>query len=232
MKILLVEDSRDIRLLVDSALAGLQVDHAEDLENGFRKFQSTRYDLVLLDLVLPDGNGFSLFEKMKTVQKYKTATPVIFLTLKNESSVKVRAFGLGAADFIVKPFDPDELRARIMARAGGVAQFAAQSTDVAIGNIILKINEHMIFYTSQGKNIECKLTPKEFRLFYLLFKNTGEILHRDIIMKKIWNEKAEVNMRIVDKYMNNLRKKLSADLFKIEAVHSSGYRMIIQDKNE
>lgn len=229
-KILLIDDSREIKLLVEDALNGFEIDYAEDADAGLKKIKNKKYDLILLDLILPDSDGLAVYKKIKEFEKNKKTTPVIFLTLKNDTTNKVKAFAMGAADYVAKPFDPAELRARVLVRLQNSTDASeASANEIRRGQILIKINEHEIYCACHDKTKKYKLTPTEFRLFYLLFNSDQAVVSRDVIMNKVWSDKSDVGSRIVDKYMTALRRKICQDTFILESIHGHGYRMIIQE---
>lgn len=172
-------------------------------------------DLVILDLVLPDIDGESL---CREVRKNFPDLPIIILTSKSSVSEKVQVLNLGADDYITKPFNSDELLARIKTR------LRRSSTEMKMLKLAdLEMDLEKIQVTRSGRPI--KLTPQEFKLLKYLIENHDVVLSRDMILNRIWDYSLEVESRVVDVYMGYLRKKIDAGSSKklIHSVRGFGY---------
>jgi two-component system response regulator ResD len=171
-------------------------------------------DLLLLDVMLPDYSGFELCGHIRSEPGALSHMPIIFLTAKGESIDKLRAFNMGVDDYIVKPFDPNELIARIKAvLRRSKAQNAAASPAPALDKKTLQIGALMIDpaqykVTLGGKRSD--LTPKEIELLYFLAANPGRVYSREDLLGFVWNFDFSGGTRTVDAHVKNLRKKLGA----------------------
>ncbi|MDF2961427.1 MAG: DNA-binding response regulator [Paenibacillus sp.] len=185
-------------------------------------------DLVLLDVMLPDHSGFELCGHIRSEPGSLAHTPVIFLTAKGESIDKLRAFNLGVDDYIVKPFDPNELIARIKAVLRRTqTQSAAVSVPtepvkktLRIGALMIDPDQYKV--TLEGERID--LTPKEIELLHFLAANPGRVYSREDLLGYVWNFDFSGGTRTVDAHVKNLRKKLGASTdWSIQTVWGIGY---------
>ena len=209
--ILFVEDDKDFRDYVFDLLTknGLVVQSVNKGTQAISKAEKQEPDLVLLDLTLPDMTGESVCTELK---KMYPNIPIIMLTAKSSVSEKVEGFNLGADDYITKPFEPEELIARIKAR---LRQNKTHDTKLKIAD--LEMDTKKVLVTRSGKEIT--LTPHEFRLLEFLMNNQGVVLSREMILNRIWSYSYDVESRVVDVYMGYLRKKIDYD-YKQKLIHS------------
>lgn len=207
-KILVVEDEFPIVNLINIALShnGYEVNYALDGEKGANLIETGKYDLILLDIMLPKFNGYELLEYAKTME-----TPVIFITAKGQLKDRVKGLSLGADDYIVKPFEVEELIARVNAvirRCHKKINF--KNIEINLENRIIK---------KQGKEI--KLTPKEFELFIYLYENQDKALKREKIFERIWDNE-EIDTTTLTLHIQRIRKKLDLKN-EIKTIHGLGY---------
>ena len=229
MKILLVED--DIKLgEVTAELLRLEkcaVDWAHDGGEAEEYFQSAligSYDVVLLDWMLPGLSGLELCQVLR--RKYCFQGGVIFVTAKGEVEDCIRALDQGADDYVIKPFQIKELVARIRAVCRRKNKPFVDKIYVQ-DSIVINRNLNVVSY--QDRNIS--LRRKEFALFELLFVNLNQVLPRETIFEKVWEDKMDTNMESLDSHIYSLRKKLKEALpqVKIKLVKNIGYVMEIED---
>ncbi|MDQ0898527.1 response regulator transcription factor [Paenibacillus sp. V4I7] len=185
-------------------------------------------NLVLLDIMLPDISGYELCEQIRRMEAPFHQTPIIFLTAKGESIDKLRGFNLGVDDYLVKPFDPNELIARIKAvlrRTIQVPLELSQSQNASrkwleIGNIVIDLEQYRV--TVGGKRID--LTPKEIELLYFLTSHPSRVFTREDLLGYVWNFDFTGGTRTVDAHVKNLRKKLGQhDMWCIQTLWGIGY---------
>lgn len=212
-KILIVDDEAAIADLIQLTLtqAGHECETAMSGNEAADKLEKERYDLVLLDVMLPQISGFELMEYLAP-----TGTPVIFLTAKGALADRVRGLRLGADDYIVKPFEPMELIARaeaVLRRSGRLGAVRVFGLEVDPAGRIVK---------RDGRQIA--LTPREFDLFLLLVRNRGLALYRDVIYERVWGDIAEDDTRTLDLHIQRLRKKLGLQK-EIRTVYKIGYML-------
>lgn len=221
-RILLVEDQREFHLLVSGALNDAEntVVVAPTVAQAASMLGAEKFDLILLDISLPDKNGMDFFAELRA-DAAASSIPVIFLTGAESLPNKVAAFSMGAEDYVTKPFNPMELRARVLSKIRK-ARPAVATDECQIGPFRFKLGAQKVFNVADGREIT--LTPREYKLLYLLAKNQGKVLSRDIILDEVWGRGVHVGDRTVDTHMYSLRKKLDALSDIIESVPTVGYR--------
>jgi two-component system, OmpR family, copper resistance phosphate regulon response regulator CusR len=207
MKILVIEDEPQVSSLIKQGLEEqfMTVDVAYDGQLGERLALSRDYDVILLDIVIPGINGFDL---CKIIKKEKPATPILMLTTLSTTADKVTGFDAGADDYLLKPFEFEELIARIKALSR-----RSIATGNPYGNILrfedLKLDPEKKIARRGDKNI--KLSAKEFSLLEFFMKNPGKVISRTELAEKIWDLKFETGTNVVEVYMNMLRNKIDRD---------------------
>lgn len=202
MRVLVVEDERDLNNIITKYLKknNFNVDNVFDGEEALDYLNSAEYDLVILDVMMPKINGY---EVLKTMRKENNDTPVLMLTAKDGIDDKVKGLDLGADDYLIKPFDFDELSARI--RAITRRKFGNTTNILQIDDLMIDINKKIV--TRAGINIE--LTAKEYEVLVYLIQNKGHILSRDKIRDGVWNFDYEGESNIIDVIIKNIRKKIA-----------------------
>lgn len=220
--ILIVEDDRELRDYLRETLVtdGYVVWVAKDAMETKGILEKKHPDLVLLDLGLPVITGESLLKEIKdTYPEIK----VIILTGKDQLNTVLEGFALGADDFVKKPFQTEELLARIKAR---LSHDYIQNDVLQLAD--LEINFASIEVKRGGKNIT--LTPQEFKLLEYLAVNNGRVLPREMILGRLWGEASDAQTRVVDVYVGYLRKKIDADFDRklIKSVRGFGYMIDVK----
>ncbi len=213
MKILLVEDNKSIIKGLEYAFAqnGYSCEYCLSLDEAVRK-APFNYDAAVLDIMLPDGNGFDLFKK---IRRYSDL-PVIFLTAVDDEDSVVNGLELGADDYITKPFSTRELIARIKR----VANKNSKKNIITVSGVTLDLDKSAVF--ENGKQLE--LTALEYKLLSLLMQNAGKVVTRELIFEKIWDASGNfVNDNTLTVYIKRIRKKLDADI--IKTVKGMGYQV-------
>lgn len=213
MKILLVEDNKSIIKGLEYAFAqnGYSCEYCLSLDEAVRK-APFNYDVAVLDIMLPDGNGFDLFKK---IRRYSDL-PVIFLTAVDDEDSVVNGLELGADDYITKPFSTRELIVRIKR----VANKNSKKNIITVSGVTLDLDKSAVF--ENGKQLE--LTALEYKLLSLLMQNAGKVVTRELIFEKIWDVSGNfVNDNTLTVYIKRIRKKLDADI--IKTVKGMGYQV-------
>jgi len=205
MKILVVDDER---LLVKGIKFNLEndgysVDGAYDGATALALFKENRYDLIILDLMLPVVDGLSVCRKIRETSN----VPVIMLTAKSEGSDKLIGFEYGADDYVTKPFDILELKARIRVILRRAGSDAARSETITGGNIKVDLLQRSVHI--DDKIVE--LTAKEFDLLVMLIKNRGRVFSRESLLNSVWGYEYPGDIRTVDVHIRRLREKLETD---------------------
>ena len=214
MKILIVEDEKAIRDLIDMqlTLAGYHCQTAEDGIIGANLIEANSFDLILLDIMLPGVSGFELMNYIRP-----TKTPVIFITAKHEVSDRVKGLRLGADDYLVKPFDMVELLARVEAV---LRRYHKAESVMEIEGVTIDFDAYRA--DKDGRKLE--LTAKEFGLLSLFVHNKNIALYRDMIYERVWESDFDGDSRTVDLHVQRLRKKLGWEHCLV-TVFKVGYRL-------
>lgn len=202
MKILLAEDEIDLNNIVTKYLKknGYSVDSVFDGEETLDYLKYSEYDLVILDIMMPKVNGFEVIKKLRDKGNN---TAILVLTARNSPDDKVTGLDLGADDYIVKPFDFNELMARI--RAVVRRKYGNSSNKLVTGDLVLDISEKSV--TRDGKQIE--LTGKEYEVLEYLMQNKNRVLSREQIKQHVWSYDYERDSNIIDVLIKNIRKKIN-----------------------
>lgn len=231
-KILCVEDSVEFFLYLSSILKDHILVHATSIHNAFKLLQTGRdsFDLILLDISLPDGNGVeSLPDLKESVRSGKV--PVIVLSSDNDVLTKVAAFGIGADDYVSKPPEPNELRARIQARLRD-GQASEKKSQIRCGDLTIDSDRMRVEWNSADKGVvPIDLTPSEFKILKLVVARPGMVFTRDQLIDHVWGIGNHITPRTVDAHVSHLRKKIAGSQVKIETVLSVGYRAEIKDNS-
>jgi DNA-binding response OmpR family regulator len=221
VRVLIVEDSPEplaVTIQVLRLRGGFVYEIARKAEEAFEKLQTQTFDLVLLDLGLPDMDGLEVCKRLK--EESKTADiPVIMLTGRAASSDKIAGLEMGADDYVVKPFDPGELIARIHAALRRRRAVRATPSYSGTG-LSMDIRKRSVRLADQ----DLKLTTKEFDLLALLLKTPGEPVSREDICQLIWDKPPEESSRSLETHIWSLRSKLGEAGRQIETVGKIGYR--------
>jgi len=221
-RVLIVEDERDIRdlILLHLQRDGYQVTTAGSGEDGLLQVKQSPPDLVLLDLMLPGMSGLEVCRRLR--QEPTTATlPILMLTAKADEVDRVVGLELGADDYVVKPFSPKELVARVRAVLRRSRPGPA-TPPLAFGALVVDVGTHQV--SVGGEPVT--LTPKEFDLLRALAEAQGRVLSREFLLDRVWGytRSGEIESRTVDVHVRRLRMKLGAEGMRIRTVKSVGYR--------
>ena len=225
MRVLVVEDDKGTSRFLKKGLTetGYVVDTVFDGEEGIYLATTQTYDIVILDVMLPEANGF---EVLKAIRKKDKAVPVVFLTARDEKDDVIHGLELGADDYLVKPFAFAELLARIKAvvRRG---RKDSEVSKVVAGNLILNLIDRTV--EKDGKIIE--LSGKEFQLLEYLMRNEGQILTRTMILENVWGYDFDTSSNIIDVHINRLRSKIEKG-FPENYIHTiKGVGYVFKDKD-
>lgn len=218
MKILIIEDEK---LIADSLKKGLEqhkfsVDAAYNGKDGYLLAQQFEYDVIILDLMLPDIQGEEICQKLR---KDKIDTYILMLTAKKQIDDIVSGLNHGADDYLTKPFEFSELLARIRAL---IRRTSENKENILYTSCIkLYLDEEKVFIGSK----EIKLTKKEFMILEYFLRNKGQVLSRNQILEHAWDRNVDIFTNVVDTHIKNLRRKLGKRNSIIEAVYGSGYRI-------
>ncbi len=213
-KILIVEDEENISELIRDTLSleNYETECSFDGEDAIQKINSNKYDLVLLDIMLPKLDGFEVVKHINNISEI----PVIFLSAKKDITSIVKGLKIGGQDYITKPFEPLELLARVELRLNN----SKNNNIIEYKDIKVNTLERIVYKNDE----KIDLSPKEYELFLLLINNIDVALSRDDILDKIWGISVDVETRTIDYHIQQLRKKLNLKE-NIKAVNKIGYRL-------
>lgn len=202
MKILIVEDDRDIAetVRVDLATKSHVVDIATDGADGSFFGRNYEYDAIVLDYSLPKKNGLTVCKEIRTAGK---STPILFLSVTDDTETKISAFENGADDYVTKPFSLVELSARLNALSRRPTEI--KPTLLKVSNLILNIEKQ----TVERAGIPIHLTRKEFNLLKYLMLHVGMVMSRSLIMEYVWSIESDPFSNTVESHIRNIRKKLT-----------------------
>jgi DNA-binding response OmpR family regulator len=228
-KILLVEDDFNLGLVIQDflSLEGYQVHLCRDGKEGLQKFNKNEYDLCLLDVMLPEKDGFSIAEDIRKVNR---KIPIIFLTAKSLPEDKVKGFKAGGDDYITKPFNNEEFLLRIKAiikrTAGTVIEEDENKGIYELNNYKFDSINLRLYINDTEK----KLTKRESAILKLLTEHKNKVIERSLVLNLIWGDDNYFNGRSLDVFITKLRKYLADDdKIQINNLHGVGFKLEVQE---
>lgn len=224
-KILLVEDDLSFGSVLKSYLEinDFEVVWIDDGKNALDAFRKGQFDLCILDIMLPNVDGFTIASEIRDINK---DIPLIFLTAKKLKEDVLKGYGLGADDYITKPFDTDILLAKIKAIVSRREGIKKVSNEIKIGKYIFNTKIRSL----RSGQEERKLSPKEAQLLELLAGSPNALVSRETALKSIWGSDDYFTARSMDVYITKLRKYLSDDSkISIKNIHGAGFQMLIDE---
>lgn len=220
-KILLVEDSIDCQNLVEKILRPeYETVTVSTLSEARSHLQTGKFSLVLLDIELPDGLGYDLCESILQLPK---PPPIIFLTGRTGPDERIHGFAIGADDYIEKPFDPKELKIRIINKIKKVEVRQAHQARISDEHLELDLSLLKGYLRDSEKKTDMNLTPIEFKLLSLLMENPEQHYSRDRLIEILWPDSPHMAARGVDTHISHLRKKLGLKADLIQSTYGKGY---------
>lgn len=219
-KILIVEDESRMRRLISDYLKkdGYLTLEAEDGKKAIEIFEDANIDLIILDIMLPEYDGWTVCRKMREI----SSVPIILLTARSEESDELFGFELGADEYITKPFSPKILVARVKTLLKRV--YPSNKNMFSFNGLLIDDSAHKVFVN----DLEIVLTPKEYELLSFLAKNPEIALSRETILTKVWGYDYFGDLRTVDTHIKRLRIKLGTQSHFIQTVRGVGYRFEVQ----
>ncbi|WP_032120613.1 response regulator transcription factor [Clostridium amazonitimonense] len=224
-KILIIEDETKLSEVMSIYLQkeGYEVFHAKDGEEGELLIEKDNFDLIILDIMMPKKDGWSLLRKIKS--RYKN-TVVILTTARGEEEDRIFGFELGADDYMVKPLSLRELVLRVNLRIKSRSSFTSSLKDsysnvLTLDNLFIYENSHTV--TENGNNIS--LTPKEFELMLFFVKNPNIVFNRNQLLDKVWGYDFLGDTRTVDTHIKNLREKINVFNKNLKTIWRVGYKL-------
>jgi two-component system, OmpR family, response regulator len=223
-QIMLVEDDENLGFLIKDTLDayGWKVHLYPDGEKGLTAFHNNAFDLCILDIMLPEKDGYDLAME---IRKYNQHVPIVFLTAKSQTEDRIRGFQLGADDYVCKPFSMEEFKYRMEAifkRSFGTSDYSRRTSLLQVANSTLDV--HNLLLNANGA--VTRLTYKESKLLQMFFRHTGKLIERDVFLKTIWEDDGFFVARSMDVFVSKIRKYLSQDPdLRIENIRGVGYIM-------
>lgn len=225
-KILLIEDDPEIYNIVNSAIGGqVELKWAERIAAARKALSEEHFDLILLDVELPDGNGMDFCLQIQSIADAQN-TAIFFLTAHGDLSQKVMGFSAGADDYVVKPFSPLELKARIEARLKKNSMLRNSQSLLSWKELKINRNNHevSVFNGTAFENVN--LTSIEYKILSFFAQHPDTVVSRDDILNTVWGKEVYVDARSVDTHVSKLRKKLDKVSHIIKSVHGAGYKFV------
>ena len=224
MNILIVEDEQDIRELLEIHLAkeGYAIFTAEDGEQAIDIFQNRDIDIALLDVMIPKIDGFKVLKKIRETSEI----PVIFITAREEESDKILGLGLGADDYVIKPFSPIEIIARVNAQLRRYYKYSNKThkTEIIIGELMLDKESCTIYKNST----EVALNPKEYRLLQFILENPGKVYTKKQLYEIVWENPYYGDSNTIMVHISHIREKIEDDPKNpnyLKTIRGIGYKM-------
>lgn len=223
-RIMVVDDEPNIIELAKLYLEreGYQVEGAANGQDALSRLGAVNPDLIVLDLMLPDIDGFEVCRQIRT----KSNVPILMLTARKEDVDKIVGLELGADDYLTKPFNPRELVARVRAIMRRYQTGLKPSDIVEVGGLRIDLSRHEVSVDGQP----VKLRTKEFALLATFAQNLGIVLSRERLLEMVWEFDYYGETRTVDVHVNHLRDKIAGSDINIETVRGTGYKMTISER--
>jgi DNA-binding response OmpR family regulator len=214
MRVLVIEDEEKMADLLKRGLEeeGMQVELAFDGESGLAAAQTGNHDLIILDLGLPNRSGMEVLQDLRASG---SKTPVLILTAQDSTEMKVKGLDIGADDYLTKPFAFSEMLARIRALQRRTQAEPDDKTKLQIGDLTL----NLINRKATRAGLEVQLTGKEFALLEFFMRHPDEILSREVLSEKVWEETFDTLTNVIDVYINYLRNKIDRQ-FEPKLIHT------------
>jgi len=222
IKVLLAEDEIALGMIIQESLESrdFKVTLCPDGQKAWEEYQRAKPDVLVLDVMMPKKDGFSLGEQIRKTDPY---TPIIFLTSKSQTEDVVKGFGIGANDYVRKPFSMEELIVRIKSQLDRLRVRQNQSDWIAVGNYSFHPTKQLLKFKEQ----ENTLTAREASLLQILVENANKVTDRSLILTQIWGSDDFFNARSMDVFITKLRKKLQDDpQIQLLNVRGFGYKLV------
>ncbi len=222
-KIVIVDDEESIRELVGDLLESenFKVIKCADTDDGYKRILKSKPDLVILDVKMPQIGGIELCRLLRENIETKNI-PVIMLTVESTETDKVIGFGVGADDYITKPFSNRELVARVRALLRRVSRIEDKNVSIEVDDLVMNLEARTV--TIKGKEI--KLRPKEFDLLHMFLLKPNVVLNRDYILENVFDYNIGVTTRTIDTHIKNLRQALGTWGDKINTIFGRGFKFV------
>ena len=227
-RILVVEDDPSIRMGLEDTLSakGYEVEAVGRGNDGVERASSGRFDLVVLDVMLPDVDGFEVCRRLKSSRRELAAVPIIMLSARGAELDRVRGLELGADDYVTKPFSLMELLARVGVVLRRQARAAAEPDGLAFGDVEVDFARQRA--RKAGRPVE--LPARSFAILKVFARRPGQVVSREVLLVEAWGHERSVNTRTVDNHLVKLRRALEDEPDRprhLVTVHGAGYRLVV-----
>lgn len=222
-QILIAEDEPRMRRLIKDYLSkeGFLITEASNGKEALELFQNNKFDLLILDIMMPLLNGFDLCKSIRDISN----VPIIILTARSDDDDEVLGYDLGADDYITKPFSPKILVAKVKALLRRLDDLTVTNASIEINNLSINKTSHEV--QIDGENLS--LSPKEYDLLVFLAENKNSVFSRNTLLDKVWGYDFDGDIRTVDTHVKRLREKLGELSNLIITVRGSGYKLEYKD---
>ncbi len=223
-RILIVEDSEEVALIISKSLTDFHLKQVHTLESATQELKSEKYDLLILDASLPDGDGFKFCASLQIDPAF-ARMPIFLVTARTQIEDKIMGLSLGADDYITKPFDGRELRARVQNRLRKASTQEMIDEVYAKGPLRFNIAKQKLYLIQSSKEAEIDTTPLEFKMLLHFAKNEDRVISREKLIDLFWGNSVNVLDRTVDAHISRLRKKLPKSGYAIKSIYGEGYSL-------
>lgn len=226
-KVLYVEDDAEFQAAAKNALTECcELSVAGSIMDAQLSLEAEEYDLILLDISLPDGNGMLFCKRLREIPKFQD-TPIVFCSSQADVQNRIQGFALGADDYVVKPFDPGELRARVETRLKRKTR-TLTAFDKGIFHVDL-LGQKISMKTFEGTSVPLQLTPIEFKMLVLFLRNEKKLFSRDQLLQAVWGQDTHVSAHAIETHTSSLRKKIGDAGRFLKAVPKKGYYFTFEE---
>lgn len=229
-KVLIIDDEEDILRILKTVLTKEGIDRvytSTTVKDGFMQFKQTQPDIVLLDIMLPDGEGYEVCKQIRSISN----VPILFLSAKTEEIDKILGFAIGGDDYIVKPFSPKEVAYRVKAQLRRAEYIQTDKEDHLLKAGPFELDEQRTEFKKNGETIE--LRPKELGLITYLLKNVNRIISKESLCEQVWGEDFIGFDNTVMVHIRRLREKIEqqpSDPQYLITVKGLGYKLVVRDE--
>lgn len=227
--ILLVEDNDEVQILIKRVLSSYNIKVATTIEVARSLLDSIDFDLIILDIHLPDGDGLRFCSEIKSIP-IASEIPIFVLTSKSTIVEKTLGFQLGIDDFIAKPFDPFELKLRVDSKIKKAEDYKKNTAMVKVGNLTLNCTTQQTSIAGVDTIEDVTLSSKEFHLLVFLAKQVDQVKSREQIIATVWGPSINLTDRTIDSHLSRIRKKIINSNVEIVAIPGSGYRLSVKEE--
>lgn len=229
-RIMVVEDSEEYQKIIGRTLSNYHLTFVTSAEDAEIKIKNENFDCVLIDINLPKKDGFSLLTEVFEDERFDKI-PVLCLSGRKEITDKVTAFALGADDYLTKPFDPIELRARIESKIKKSTKLKGAAQIIQVGNIVIDQSRHRVALRKDSGEVDIAVTQTEFKILTCLARRPEQLFTREQLLIAAWGEDSKVQDRVVDVHVCIVRKKLGKTCsHTVKAQSGVGYKLTLTRK--